>query len=38
MIESRFLCTAMLIQSADGQMAKTVLPNACASSNAPTAQ
>lgn len=28
--------TAMLIQSADGQTAKMVLPNACESSNAPT--
>jgi hypothetical protein len=29
--------TAILIQSADGQMAKMVLPNACESSKAPTA-
>ena len=29
--------TAMLIQSADGQTAKMVLPNACESSKAPTA-
>ena len=29
--------TAILIQSADGQMAKMVLPNACNSSKAPTA-